>query len=89
MQYKIVAALLAAVWMSTGICAKHTSTVATSGDTLQNGAPKTVHAKKHSKKKIARARKNTAAPTRDGDAEVLAQVLGSDNKNPLWGKPQQ
>ena len=48
-----------------------------------------MHAKKHGKRaKVARARKNTAV-ARDGDAEVLAQVLGSDNKNPLWGKPQQ
>ena len=50
---------------------------------------KTVHAKKHGKRaKVARARKS-APSARDGDAEVLAQVLGSDNKNPLWGKPQQ
>ena len=40
------------------------------------------------KKEDARARKSAPA-VRDGDAEVLAQVLSSDSKNPLWGKPQQ
>lgn len=73
--------------MSAGICAQHASTA--SGNASQSGAKKAVHAKKPSKKtKAARSGKNKAG-TRDGDAEVLAQVLGSDNKNPLWGKPQQ
>lgn len=83
-QYKLAVALLAAVWTSVGFCAQHPSTVSSS-----SGAKKTVHAKKHGKRaKVARSRKNSAAP-RDGDAEVLAQVLGSDSKNPLWAKPQQ
>ncbi|MGN6139660.1 MAG: hypothetical protein ACTHNV_12305 [Ralstonia sp.] len=89
LQYKLAVALVTAAWMSAGICAQHTSTVPASGNAPQSGIKKTVHAKKHGKRaKVARARKNTAV-ARDGDAEVLAQVLGSDNKNPLWGKPQQ
>lgn len=87
MQYKIAAALLTAVWMSAGICAQHASTA--SGNASQSGVKKTVHAKKHGKRaKVARSRKNNTV-ARDGDAEVLAQVLGSDSKNPLWGKSQQ
>ena len=88
-QYKLAVALLATAWMSAGICAQHTSTVPASGNAPQSGIKKAVHAKKHGKRaKNARARKNTAV-ARDGDAEVLAQVLGADSKNPLWGKPQQ
>jgi len=75
--------------MSAGICAQHTFTVPASGNASQSGIKKAVHAKKRGKRaKVARAPKNTPV-TRDGDAEVLAQVLGSDSKNPLWGKPQQ
>ncbi|CAJ0683460.1 MULTISPECIES: hypothetical protein [Ralstonia] len=89
LQYKLAAALLTTAWMSAGICAQHTSTVPAPGNAPQSGIKKTVHAKKHGKRaKVARARKS-APSARDGDAEVLAQVLGSDNKNPLWGKPQQ
>ncbi|CAJ0799812.1 hypothetical protein LMG19083_03353 [Ralstonia psammae] len=89
LQYKLAIALLTSAWMTTGICAQHTSTEPASGNAAQNGIKRAVHAKKHGKRaKVARARKNTQV-TRDGDAEVLAQVLGSDSKNPLWGKPQQ
>lgn len=89
MLVKIVATVLMAIWASAGICAQHTSTEPAPGNIPQNGIKKAVHAKKHGKRaKVARARKNTAV-ARDGDAEVLAQVLGSDSKNPLWGKPQQ
>ena len=88
-QYKLAVALLATAWMTAGICAQHTSTVPASANAPQSGIKKAVHAKKHGKRaKNARARKNTAV-ARDGDAEVLAQVLGADSKNPLWGKPQQ
>lgn len=88
-QYKLAVALLTTAWMTTGICAQHTSTVPTSGNAPLSGIKKAVHAKKHGKRgKVTRARKS-APVARDGDAEVLAQVLGSDNKNPLWGKPQQ
>lgn len=88
-QYKLAVALLTTAWMSAGTCAQHTSTEPASGNVPQSGIKKAVHAKKHGKRaKNARARRNTAV-ARDGDAEVLAQVLGSDNKNPLWGKPQQ
>jgi hypothetical protein len=88
-QYKLAVALLATAWMSAGICAQHTSTVPASGNAPQSGIKKAVHAKKHGKRaNNARARKNTAL-ARDGDPEVLAQVLGADSKNPLWGKPQQ
>ncbi|KHK52918.1 signal peptide protein [Ralstonia sp. A12] len=87
-QYKLVAVLLTATWMNAGICAQHASTAPAAGNTPQSAAKKAVHAKKHGKRaRVARAGKNSAA--RDGDAEVLAQVLASDNKNPLWGKPQQ
>ena len=74
MQYKIAAALLTAVWMNASI-----------------GAQLTTTSKKHGKKrsKIVLSRKNNAAPARDSDADVLAQVLASDNKSPLWAKPQQ
>lgn len=89
-QHKIAVAILTAAWLNAGICAQHTSTMPATGNASQSGAARAVHAKKHSKKtKVARAYKNAAASARDGDAEVLAQVLGSDNKNPLWGKPQQ
>lgn len=88
-QYKLAVALLTTAWMTAGICAQHTSTVPASGNAPQNGIKKAVHAKKHGKRaKITRARKGAPVAS-DGDAEVLAQVLGSDNKNPLWGKPQQ
>ena len=81
--------ILTTAWMSAGICAQHTSTVPAPGNAPQSGIKKAVHAKKHGKRaKVTRARKN-APVARDGDAEVLAQVLGSDSKNPLWGKPQQ
>ena len=87
-QYKLAVALLTTAWMSVGICAQHASTAASNAS--QSGAKKAVHAKKQGKKaKVARSGKNNAG-ARDGDAEVLAQVLGSDTKNPLWsGKPQQ
>ena len=86
-QYKLAVALLATAWMSAGICAQHTSTA--SSDASQSGAKKAGHAKKPGKKsKAARSGKNKAG-ARDGDAEALAQVLGSDSKNPLWAKPQQ
>lgn len=86
-QYKLTVALLAAAWMSAGVSAQHASTA--SGNAAQSGVKKAVHAKKHSKKaKVVRSRKNNAVAG-DGDAEVLAQVLGSDSKNPLWAKPQQ
>ncbi|MCT7329321.1 hypothetical protein [Ralstonia mojiangensis] len=89
MYKQIALTLVTTAWMNAGICAQHTSIVPASGNAPQSGIKKTVHAKKHGKRaKVARARKNTAV-ARDGDAEVLAQVLGSDNKNPLWGKPQQ
>jgi len=89
LQYKLAVALLTTAWMSAGICAQHTSTVPAAGNASQSGIKKAVLAKKHGKRaKVARARKNTPV-ARDGDAEVLAQVLGSDGKNPLWGKPQQ
>ncbi len=89
LQYKLAVALLTTAWMSAGICAQHTSTEPALGNAPQSGIKKAMHAKKHGKRaKNARPRKNTAV-ARDGDAEVLAQVLGSDNKNPLWGKPQQ
>lgn len=84
---KLTVALLTAAWMSTGICAQHASTA--SGNASQSGAKKSVHAKKQGKKtKVARSGKNNAG-ARDGDAEVLAQVLGSDSKNPLWSKSGQ
>ena len=87
-QYKLAVALLTTAWMSVGICAQHASTA--SGNASQSGAKKAVHAKKPGKKsKVARSGKNSAG-ARDGDAEVLAQALGSDTKSPLWsGKPQQ
>lgn len=86
-QLKFAIALLTAAWMSAGICAQHTSTA--SGNASQSGAKKSVHAKKQGKKtKVARSGKNNAG-ARDGDAEVLAQVLGSDSKNPLWSKSGQ
>jgi hypothetical protein len=89
MYSKLVIALLTTAWMSAGICAQHTSTAPASSIASQSAVKKTVHTKKHGKRaKMARSRKNNAV-ARDGDAEVLAQVLGSDNKNPLWGKPQQ
>ncbi len=84
LQYKLAVALLTTAWMTAGICAQHTSTVPASGNAPQSGINKVVHAKKHGK----RARKGAPVAS-DGDAEVLAQVLGSDSKNPLWGKPQQ
>ncbi|KJJ99726.1 signal peptide protein [Burkholderiaceae bacterium 26] len=89
MYRKLAVALLTTAWMTAGICAQHTSTVPASGNAPHSAIKKAVHAKKHGKRaKVARARK-TGPVARDGDAEVLAQVLGSDNKNPLWGKPQQ
>lgn len=89
MYRKLAVALLTTAWMTAGICAQHTSTVPASGDAPRSGIKRAVHVKKHAKRaKVARARKSAPA-ARDGDAEVLAQVLGSDNRNPLWGKPQQ
>ncbi|TXD56845.1 hypothetical protein FUT88_17870 [Ralstonia sp. TCR112] len=89
LQYKLAVALLTTAWMTAGVCAQHTSTEPASANAPQSGIKKAVHAKKQGKRtKVARARKNTAV-ARDGDAEVLAQVLGSDSRNPLWGKPQQ
>ena len=89
MQYKFAFAVLTIAWMSTGICAQHTTTEPASGNAPQSGIKKAVHAKKHGKRaKITRARKGAPVAS-DGDAEVLAQVLASDNKNPLWGKPQR
>jgi len=89
MYRKLAVALLTTAWMSAGICAQHASTEPAPGNAPQSGIKKAVHAKKHGKKaKVARSRRNTPV-ARDGDAEVLAQVLGSDSKNPLWGKPQQ
>ncbi|ATG21825.1 hypothetical protein CO705_18030 [Ralstonia pickettii] len=89
LQYKLAVALLTTAWMTAGICAQHTSTEPASGNAPQSGIKKAVHAKKHGKRaKITRARK-TVPLAGDGDAEVLAQVLASDNKNPLWGKPQR
>ncbi|MBU9581112.1 hypothetical protein KTE26_22005 [Ralstonia mannitolilytica] len=89
LQYKLAVALLATAWMTAGTCAQHTSTEPASGDATQSGIKKAVHAKKHGKRaKITRARKGAPVAS-DGDAEVLAQVLASDNKNPLWGKPQR
>ena len=91
MQFKIAAALVAAVWMNAGICAQLSSTSQSSAATVQVSANSKTQAKKHGKKraKLARSRKSNAAPARDTDADVLAQVLASDNKSPLWAKPQQ
>ncbi|CAJ0820985.1 hypothetical protein LMG18101_04471 [Ralstonia flaminis] len=91
MQYKIAAALLTAVWMNASIGAQLTTTSQASANPVQVGTKTKAQAKKHGKKrsKIVRSHKNNAAPTRDSDADVLAQVLASDNKSPLWAKPQQ
>ncbi|KHK52912.1 hypothetical protein PI87_19255 [Ralstonia sp. A12] len=92
MQYKIAAAVLAAVWMNTGICAQLASTSQAPATTVQASAKNKAQAKKHGKKraKLVRSRKNNAAPARDADADVLAQVLSSDNRSPLWsGRPSQ
>jgi len=91
MRYKIAAALFVAVWMNAGICAQLTSTSPASAGAVQASTKTKAQAKKHSKKrsKLVRSRKGNAAPARDADADVLAQVLASDNKSPLWAKPQQ
>lgn len=91
MYYKLTAVLLTAVWMNAGICAQLTSTSQASASSVQASTKTKAQAKKHGKKraKIARSRKNNVALARDSDADVLAQVLASDNKSPLWGKPQQ
>ncbi|MGM3277987.1 hypothetical protein [Ralstonia sp. 24A2] len=91
MQYKIAAALLTAVWMNASIGAQMTTTSQASANTVQASTKTKAQAKKHGKKrsKVVRSRKNNAAPARDADADVLAQVLASDNKSPLWAKPQQ
>lgn len=92
MQYKLAAALLTAVWMNAGICAQHASTSQASATTVQTSAKSKTQVKTYGKKraKLARSRKSNAAQARDADADVLAQVLASDNKSPLWsGRPSQ
>jgi len=91
MHYRIAAALLTAVWMNAGIGAQLTTTSQASANPVQVSAKNKAQAKKHGKKraKIVRSRKNNAAPARDADADVLAQVLASDNKSPLWGRSGQ
>lgn len=88
---KFTAALLTAAWMSTGICAQHASASQAPATTAQTSAKSKTQAKKRGKKraKLVRSRKNNAAPARDTDADVLAQVLASDNKSPLWGRSGQ
>ena len=77
MQYKIAAALLTAVWMNAGIGAQLTTTSQDSANPVQASTKTKAQAKKHGKKrsKIVRSRKNNAAPARDSDADVLAQVI--------------
>ncbi|WP_233176931.1 hypothetical protein [Ralstonia sp. ASV6] len=91
MKYKLAAALLTAIWMNAGICAQHVSTSEAPANTIHASTKSKAQAKKHGKKasKLARSRKNNAAPARDADADVLAQVLASDSKNPLWSRSGQ
>lgn len=87
---KIIIAVFAAMWACAAMGTTHTSTNQGTHSGMVLAAKQSTKASREAKRKtMARTRKNTAASTRDGDAEVLAQVLGSDNKNPLWGKPRQ
>ncbi|NMV41909.1 hypothetical protein [Ralstonia insidiosa] len=91
MYYKLAAAFITAVWMNAGFCAQLASTSQVSAGAVQTSAKSKAQAKKHGKKraKLVRSRKNDAAPARDSDADVLAQVLASDSKSPLWSKSSQ
>ncbi|CBJ40389.1 conserved exported protein of unknown function (plasmid) [Ralstonia solanacearum CMR15] len=91
MQKKSLITLFAAVWSCAAIGATHASTNPASGSTRPTAAKKGAVAKaghKGKRRAIARNRKGSTQADLDPDAEVLAQVLASDNKNPLWsGRP--
>ncbi|CBJ35045.1 hypothetical protein [Ralstonia solanacearum] len=89
MQKKSILALFAAAWSCAAIGATHASTNSPSNSAGPVVAKKSV-AGKAKRKAFARARKGGTQADLDPDAEVLAQVLASDNKNPLWsGRPGQ
>ncbi|AMP39747.1 MULTISPECIES: hypothetical protein [Ralstonia solanacearum species complex] len=93
MQKKSILALFAAAWSCVAIGATHASTNSPSNGAGPVVAKKSVAGKagrKAKRKAFARARKGGTQADLDPDAEVLAQVLASDNKNPLWsGRPGQ
>ncbi|ATJ88500.1 MULTISPECIES: hypothetical protein [Ralstonia solanacearum species complex] len=93
MQKKSIIALFAAVWSCAAISATHVSTNPSSSGTGPAAAKKNVSGKtghKAKRKATARTRKGTSQADLDPDAEVLAQMLASDSKNPLWsGRPSQ
>ncbi len=93
MQKKSILAMFAAAWSCAAISATHASTNQPANTAGPVVAKKSVSGKaghKAKRKAIARARKGGAQADLDPDAEVLAQVLASDNKNPLWsGRPSQ
>ncbi len=92
MQKKSIIALFAAVWSCAAIGATHVSTTPSSSGTgpaaKKNVSGKAGH--KAKRKATARTRKSASQANLDPDAEVLAQMLASDSKNPLWsGRPSQ
>ncbi|MFP4592621.1 hypothetical protein [uncultured Ralstonia sp.] len=93
MQYKLAVTLLATVWATTGLCAERGLPSQTAANTTHLSAKNTHSGKAKGKRKsTARASRlsREGMVARDPDADVLAQVLASDKRNPLWsGRPSQ